>query len=54
MAVNVQAGGGGGGKVSLGGQFDLSQIGLASPAGYSAVIFVVLLAVVILIAMGLR
>ncbi len=52
MAVNVQAGGGG--KVSLGGQLDLSQIGLASPAGYTAVIFVVLLAVVILIAMGLR
>lgn len=52
MAVNVQAKGQGG--LSLGGNFDVSQLGAGSPAVWSAGLFVVLLVVVVLVVMGLR
>ena len=52
MAVNVSASGKGG--VSLGGNLDLSQLGGSSPAVGSAILFVVLLAVIVMIAVSLR
>ena len=52
MGVSVQAQGKGG--VSLGGAFDLGQLGGTSPAAVSAGLFLVLLAVVILIALSAR
>ena len=52
MAVNVSASGKGG--VSLGGNLDLSQLGGSSPAVGSTILFVVLLAIIVAIAMSLR
>ena len=52
MAVNVQAKGQGG--LSLGGNFDVSQLGAGSPAMWSAALFVILVAIVVLVVMGLR
>lgn len=53
MAVNANAAAQGG--VTLGGRFDLSQMGGASsPAMVSVVVFLVLLAVIVLITMGMR
>jgi hypothetical protein len=53
MAVNVSASGKGG--VSLGGNLDLSQLGGASsPAMGSAILFVVLIAIIVMIGLSLR
>lgn len=53
MAVNVQAKGQGG--ITLGGKLDFSQVTtMGSPATMSAVLFVILLAVVILLTLSLR
>ena len=55
MAVNVSASGKGGAGVSLGGRLDLGQLGgTGSPAMVSAGLFVLLLAVVVLIALSVR
>ena len=54
MAVNAQAQTQGQGTISLGGNFDLSQLGMGSPAAWSAGLFLVLLAVVVLVVLGLR
>ncbi len=53
MGVNVQGQGRGG--ISLGGNLDFSQLGgTGSPAAVSAGLFLVLLAIVIVIAMSAR
>jgi hypothetical protein len=52
MAVNVSASGKGG--VSLGGNLDLSQLGGSSPAIGSAILFVVLIAIIVMIGLSLR
>lgn len=53
MAV-VQTQGSARGGVSIGGNISLGQLGAGSPAMYSAILFVVLLAVLVLVAMSLR
>ena len=52
MAVNVQAKGTGG--ITLGGNLSLDQLGAQSPAAYSVGLFLVLLAIVVLVALSLR
>jgi hypothetical protein len=52
MAVQVQARGGGG--ITLGGNLNLAQIGVGSPAMWSAILFAVLMAVIVLVAVSLR
>ena len=52
MGVNVQAQGKGG--INLGGNLDLGQLGAGSPAMWSGVLFVVLLAIVVVVVLSLR
>lgn len=42
------------GGISLGGNLDLGQLGAGSPAMWSGILFLVLLAVLVLIVMSLR
>lgn len=52
MGVQVQAGGQVRGGVTLGG--DLAQVGVNSPAGWSAGILLLLLALIVVVVLSLR
>jgi hypothetical protein len=54
MGVNASASAQGRGGISLGGNLDLGQLGLGSPAIYSALLFFILLAIVVVVALSLR
>ena len=54
MGVVAQGQAQGAGKVSLGGNINLEQLGAGSPAMFSAVLFVALLAIIVVVALSLR